>query len=166
MKIVSSRRWAAVALVAVVAADWITKFLVQNHLTLYSRRAVVEGWVWLAHNRNPGIAFSFLRDMPDALRLPLLAAAALAGVAVAGRLALRTRDGVLRAAAVLVIAGAVGNLGDRLVNGGVTDFILVRWFPFVFNLADVAITVGAVLLAARMVFSDAPDGGAPTPAES
>ena len=62
---VTRGRWLALALVAVVAADWITKFLVQNHLRLYSRRALVEGWVWLAHSRNPGIAFSFFRDMPE-----------------------------------------------------------------------------------------------------
>jgi len=159
-------RWLALALVAVVAADWITKFLVQNHLMLFSRRALVEGWVWLAHSRNPGIAFSFFRDMPEMVRLPLLVAAATAGIAVAARMALRTEDELMRLAAVLVMAGAVGNLGDRLMNGGVTDFILVRWFPFVFNVADVAITVGAVLLAARMLLADAPKGGAATPVQS
>jgi len=153
-------RGLALALVAVVAADWITKFLVQNHLRLYSRRALVEGWVWLAHSRNPGIAFSFFRDAPALVRLPLLVAAAGAGIAVAAGIALRTRDELVRLAAVLVVAGAVGNLGDRLMNGGVTDFILVRWFPFVFNVADVAITVGAVLLAVRMLFAEPPKGAA------
>ena len=159
-------RGLALALVAVVAADWITKFLVQNHLSLYSRRALVEGWVWLAHSRNPGIAFSFFRDMPELVRLPLLVAAAAAGIFVAARMAMRTQDELIRLAAVLVMAGAVGNLGDRLMNGGVTDFILIRWFPFVFNVADVAITVGAVLLAARMLLADAQQGGPATPVQS
>ena len=159
-------RGLALVLVAVVAADWITKFLVQNHLRLFSRHALVEGWVWLAHNRNPGIAFSFFRDMPELVRLPLLVAAAAAGIAVAGSMALRTKDELMRLAAVLVMAGAVGNLGDRLMNGGVTDFILIRWFPFVFNVADVAITVGAVLLAARMLLAEPPQGGAATPVQS
>ena len=159
-------RGLALVLVAVVAADWITKFLVQNHLMLFSRRALVEGWVWLLHSKNPGIAFSFFRDMPEMVRLPLLVAAAAAGIAVAARMALRTEDELMRLAAVLVMAGAVGNLGDRLMNGGVTDFILIRWFPFVFNVADVAITVGAVLLAARMLLADTPKGGAATPVQS
>ena len=165
MKMTRSRGL-ALALVAVVAADWITKFLVQNHLRLYSRRALVEGWVWLVHSRNPGIAFSFFRDAPPIVRLPLLVAAAGAGIAVAASIALRTRDELVRVAAVLVMAGAVGNLGDRLMNGGVTDFILVRWFPFVFNVADMAITVGAVLLAARMLLAEPPRGGAATPVQS
>jgi signal peptidase II len=159
-------RWLALALVAVVAADWITKFLVQNHLSLYSRTALVEGWVWLAHSRNPGIAFSFLRDVPALVRLPLLVAAAALGIAVAASMAMRTKDELMRLAAVLVMAGAVGNLGDRLMNGGVTDFILVRWFPFVFNVADVAITVGAVLLAARMLLAEPPQSGPAAPVQS
>lgn len=163
---INRSRGLAPALVAVVAADWITKFLVQNHLRLSSRHALVEGWVWLAHNRNPGIAFSFLRDVPALVRLPLLVAAAAAGIAVAAGIALRTRDELVRLAAVLVMAGAVGNLGDRLMNGGVTDFILIRWFPFVFNVADVAITVGAVLLAARMLLAEPPRGGTATPVQS
>jgi signal peptidase II len=156
-------RGLALALVAVVAADWISKFFVQNHFALYSRHAVIEGWVWLAHSKNPGIAFSFLRDLPGYVRLPLLVAAASVGIAVAGRIALRSRDAATRAAAVLVMAGAVGNLGDRLMNGWVTDFILVRWFPFIFNVADVAITAGAVLLAARLILAEPHEGG-PTPA--
>ena len=155
-------RGLALILVAVVAADWITKFLVQNHVRLYSRLVVVEGWVWLAHSPNPGIAFSFLRDMPGALRFPLLVAAAVVGIGVAARMALRTDDEGVRLAAVLVMAGAVGNLGDRVMNGWVTDFILIRWFPFVFNVADVAITAGAVLLAARLIFAAAPPAAAPT----
>lgn len=155
------RRWLAVALAAIVAADWITKFLVQNHLRLYSRHAVIDGWVWLAHARNPGIAFSFLRDLPEYIRLPLLVGAAALGIGLAGRIALRAEDAMMRVAAGLVVAGAMGNLGDRLMNGWVTDFIQIRWFPFVFNVADVAITVGAVLLAARMIVAEPPRGAAP-----
>jgi signal peptidase II len=156
-----TRRWLAVALAAIVAADWLTKFLVQNHLRLYSRHAVIDGWLWFAHARNPGIAFSFLRDMPEYLRMPLLVAAAGLGIAVALRIALRTEDALMRIAAGLVVAGALGNLGDRVMNGWVTDFIQVRWFPFVFNVADVAITLGAVLLAARMILSEPPHGSTP-----
>jgi signal peptidase II len=153
-------RWLALALAAVVAADWITKFLVQNHLRLYSRHAVIDGWLWLAHAKNPGIAFSFLREMPEVVRFPLLVAAAAAGIALASRIAWKTEDALMRLAAGLVVAGALGNLGDRVMNGVVTDFIQVRWFPFVFNVADVAITIGAVLLAARMIVAE-PHGPAP-----
>jgi signal peptidase II len=160
------RRWLALALVVVVAADWFTKFLVQNHIRLYGQRAVIDGWVWLAHAKNPGIAFSFLRNLPDSLRFPLLIVAACLGIAVAGRIALQTRDAAMRLACVLIMAGALGNLGDRVMNGSVTDFIQGRWFPFIFNVADVAITVGAVLLAARMIFAAEPGHGPAAPVQS
>jgi signal peptidase II len=79
---------------------------------------------------------------------------------------LRSRDALARVAAGLVIAGAVGNLGDRLVNGAVTDFILIRWFPFVFNVADVASTAGAILLAVRLALEESRGAAAPTAAPS
>ena len=41
-----------------------------------------------------------------------------------------------------------------MLNGFVTDFVLVRYVPFVFNLADAAITVGGVVLAARLLLMD------------
>ena len=61
----------------------------------------------------------------------------------------------------LVLGGALGNLVDRVVFGHVVDFILVHWqsswyFP-AFNLADSAITVGAILLALDMFKSKKPE---------
>ena len=60
----------------------------------------------------------------------------------------------MRIASAVVLGGALGNLGDRLLNGSVTDFILVRYFPYVFNVADAAISVGGVLLAARLLLME------------
>ncbi|HEX8695986.1 MAG TPA: signal peptidase II [Longimicrobium sp.] len=160
------RRPLAVALVAVVAADWITKFLVQNHFHIGSLHPVVDGWVWLAHRRNPCVAFSFCPPAPAGWELVVLLLASLAGIAVAGTILAKTRDAATRVAAGLVIAGAVGNLGDRLMNGAVTDFIVIRFFPYVFNVADVAITAGAILLALRMFFEEPHGGSASTPAPS
>jgi signal peptidase II len=126
----------------------------------------VDQWLWLNHRRNPGIAFSFFNDLPAGVRIPFLAGAALLGIFVAGRILLGARDASLRVAAGLVIAGALGNLGDRLWNGAVTDFIQLRYFPFIFNVADVAITVGAVVLLAKLALTQEPADGAPTPTPS
>jgi signal peptidase II len=159
-------RWIAAAIVGVVAADWTTKFLVHNHLYLGSVRPVLDGWVWLAHRNNRGVSFSALADLDTPWRTPLLAVLALLGVGVAVHILRATRDPWVRGAAALVIAGALGNLGDRLLDGGVTDFILLRWFPFVFNVADVAITFGAVLLMLRLGLAAdhaEPGPAAPTP---
>ena len=160
----SRNRWLSVGIMGVVAADWITKFWVENRLFLGSVRPVVDGWVWFAHRRNPGISFSVLADMDSVLRTPLLALAACIGVGVALQILRGTQDAWVRISAALVIAGALGNLGDRLMDGAVTDFILVRSFPFVFNVADVAITLGAVVLAARLMRDGHPADSAPTTA--
>ncbi|HEU4457003.1 MAG TPA: signal peptidase II [Longimicrobium sp.] len=157
-------RWLAVALTGVVAADWTSKFLVQNHIRLGGNHTVVDGWLWLAHRENPGMSFSWLRDAPEHVRFPLLVIAAVIGIAVAGWIVAHSRDTLTRAAAGLVIAGAVGNLGDRVMNGAVTDFIFIRFFPFVFNVADVAITAGAILLAYRLYREESRDRGGSTPA--
>ncbi len=165
MKLARNRMLALLVL-AVTLADWLTKFWVQNGLELGEVRPVVEGWITFAHRRNTGIAFSAFAGDHSLARVAILTVAAVVGIVVCLRLIRGTEDALLRLAAALVLAGAVGNLGDRLLNGGVTDFILVRYFPFVFNVADVAITIGGTLLVLRMLFApdDAQGPAEPTPA--
>jgi signal peptidase II len=162
-----SRRVLAAAILAVVAADWASKFLVQNHLDMYSTTHVLGEWLKFVFVENHGVSGGMMGDLPPLVRLPLLTVLALAGLWVCVHILRRTSDGATRLAAALVISGAVGNLGDRLLDGAVTDFIVIRWFPYIFNVADVAITAGAVLLALRMVqgadtdADPAPGGAAP-----
>ena len=147
----------AVAIVAVVLADWLTKLWIANRMALGETLSLVDGWLYFVHRKNPGVAFSMLADLPDSWRVPLLSLASLVGVVLFTRIIMTNGDPIVRGAAALVIAGAIGNLGDRVVNGHVTDFVLVRFFPFVFNLADAAITTGGILLALRLVFEEQPE---------
>jgi signal peptidase II len=147
-------RLLALTVVALVAADWLTKFWITNRMELGETIAVIPEWLYLVHRRNPGVAFSFLADLPDGWRMPLLTGLSLVGVVIFARMVLSSGDRIVRAAATVVLAWALGNLGDRLLNGFVTDFVLVRYFPFVFNVADAAISVGGVILAARLLLMD------------
>jgi signal peptidase II len=153
----------AVAVIALIAADWGSKFWIVNRMALGETLSLVDGWLYFVHRQNPGVAFSLLADLPDVWRVPLLTIASVVGVLLFGRIIISTPDAVVRAAAAIVLAGAIGNLGDRLVNGQVTDFVLVSFFPFVFNVADAAITVGGFLLAARLLFTDAALEPVPVP---
>ena len=140
-------RWMGWTVVAVVVADWVSKFLITNRLAVGGHIAVIDRWLYLVHQRNAGISFSWFGGAHGWWRTPALTAVAVVGIvalALLGRTAARrsTRIGI-----ALTLAGAIGNLGDRIVHGGVTDFLLVRYFPFVFNVADIAITAGALLLA-------------------
>jgi signal peptidase II len=110
----------------------------------------VIGPVDLELTRNPGGAFStFTRATP------VLAALAVALTIVLIRLARRATDPWTALALALVLGGAAGNLADRVfrapgfLRGHVVDFVrAVSWWP-TFNVADAAITVGAVLLFIR-----------------
>ena len=105
---------------------------------------------------NPGIAFGLLGSLPTAWRW-MAAALSVAALAVLVRVALRVlpQGGWAgRLAIGLIVGGAVGNLIDRARFGAVVDFVDVyygTWHWWAFNVADSAISVGVVLLAARLL---------------
>jgi signal peptidase II len=148
-------RLLALAVVALVAADWLSKLWIARQLALGETRSLVDGWPYFVHRQNPGVAFSLLADLPNTLRTPLLTLVSGIGVVLFGRIIRSSPDRVVKMAASVILAGAIGNLGDRLLHGHVTDFVLVSFFPFVFNVADAAITVGGFLLAARLLLYEA-----------
>jgi signal peptidase II len=132
--------------VAVVVVDQLTKRWAVDALA-DGPIVLIDGWLELDLTFNPGAAFSSLQGIG-----PLLGIAA---VAVAGWITIlirRRSTGTGEVVALaLVLGGAVGNLvdrvtrGDGLLDGAVVDFIEPSFFP-TFNVADAAITVGAVLL--------------------
>ncbi len=101
---------------------------------------------------NRAIAFSMFHDLPDRVRTPLILT--LTGAALMALLTLiwkmRNQSLSRLIPLALILAGAIGNLADRLTHGFVVDFVHVHWrdiwsFP-IFNLADSLITVGTTLL--------------------
>jgi signal peptidase II len=102
---------------------------------------------------NRGVSFGLLRADADLARWGLVALSfVISGVFVWW---LRAAEGRLTAVSLgLVVGGALGNVIDRIRFGAVADFLDFSgfWFPWVFNVADAAITVGAVLLALDMLF--------------
>ena len=99
---------------------------------------------------NKGAAFSFLSDAGGWQRwFFTVIAAAVSAVLVVWIYRLKQHEKLLAIALALVLGGAIGNLYDRVMLGHVVDFILVHYqdnyFP-AFNIADSAISVGAVLL--------------------
>jgi signal peptidase II len=138
---------AAVAAVAIVV-DQTTKWWA---LSVLADRAPIDV-VWtlrfsLVFNR--GMAFSAGTSFG-----PVIGVVALVVTGVLIRLAARTPDLVQRVAIGAIVGGAIGNVVDRLfrgegwMRGAVVDFIDFQWWP-VFNVADMAVTCGAALLAIR-----------------
>ncbi|MGA9342306.1 MAG: signal peptidase II [Rhodanobacteraceae bacterium] len=136
--------------VFVIAVDQATKAIALATLQLHVAHAVVPGFVNWTLAFNSGAAFSFLAGA-DGWQRWLFAALALAVTAVLILWLARTRRRDWRVAlpVALIIGGALGNLIDRARFGQVTDFIQVyyhQWAWPTFNIADSAISVGAVML--------------------
>jgi len=154
MKRVVANRGLALLIVTLVAADWLTKLWITNALALDETHALVDGWLYFVRRENTGIAFSMFADLPATWRVPLLSLVGFVGILLFSRIIRSTTDRSARLAGAAVIGGAIGNLGDRLLTGGVTDFLFLAFLPYVFNFADTVITLGGSVLAVRLAVLD------------
>lgn len=139
----AGRRYRLMVLIAlgVVALDQLVKVIVRANITPGDVIGVAPG-VDLVHTTNTGIAFSLFSGSTGViaiLTLVAIAVIALVLVAYAGEHPLVPIGGGL------LLGGAIGNLIDRATRGGVTDYIAIGGWP-PFNVADIGVTVGAILL--------------------
>lgn len=147
-------QWLWLALALILLDQWV-KHIVASHMFLDESIDVLPVLSWtLAHNY--GAAFSFLDSAGGWQRWLFTGIAVAACVGITVWLArLPARTDWLACALALILAGAFGNLYDRLTLGYVVDFIHVHYgdwhFP-AFNLADSCITVGAFMLGIDALF--------------
>ena len=134
---------------AIVIVDQITKWAVLGFFANRAPREEITGFFNLVLAYNKGAAFSMLADA-QGWQTPLLIAFALAAAAIVTWLILRNPGKrLLCLGLALILGGAVGNLIDRVRFGHVVDFLdfhALGWHWPAFNVADSAITVGALLL--------------------
>lgn len=139
-------------LVAVFLLDQATKAWIIGMLPVHGGFPVIDGFFNIVHVRNPGAAFGFLAGAPPQVRYVFFLAVSAAAIILILQYVRSLRpgqEGVLLSLA-LILAGAVGNLVDRLRFGEVVDFLDFYVGPYhwpAFNVADSAITTGAVFLA-------------------
>ena len=138
----------------VLVVDQATKYYFEHRLELYEQIVIIPDYFSWMLAYNTGAAFSFLADSSGWQRwLFALIAIVVSVVLVVWLKRLGRDDTWLAIALALILGGALGNLYDRVAIGHVIDFIFVHWkehgFP-AFNIADSAITVGAIMLALDM----------------
>ncbi|MGB2589495.1 MAG: signal peptidase II [Candidatus Acidiferrum sp.] len=155
MKIPARLRWLWLAL-AVVLLDRATKAWFETQTSEGWHHEVVRHFIYLVHSRNPGIAFSMFADSQSPWLRALLIGGSLAVICALAWLLVAGQGGAITCAGLaLLLGGATGNVTDRLIHGAVTDFFEVwlgayRWPAF--NVADSAITIGAILLIFDLLF--------------
>ena len=132
----------------VIVLDQLSKWVVLNTLSLGDTRYVAPFWNWVL-TFNPGAAFSFLADQPGWQRWFFTVLAIVVSAWLALEIRRNASQRLLSLSMALIMGGALGNVVDRVRFGAVVDFI--QWhvaghYRPALNVADSAITVGAVLL--------------------
>jgi signal peptidase II len=140
----------------VVLLDRATKAWFESQTTEGWRHEVIHHFIYLVRASNPGIAFSFFADSTSPWTRVILITGSLIVIAVLAWLLVASHSGGrFTAGLALLLGGATGNVTDRILHGAVTDFFEV-WFGSyhypAFNVADSAITIGAILILLDVLF--------------
>jgi len=147
---VRDRAWVLSIALTVLVIDQITKLMVIGSIPEYHSIPVIDGFLSLTHVRNTGAAFGLFANAPAGpVRAGLVLVSVLAVVLIWAYAREGWHDRSVVAAFGLILGGALGNLLDRLRLHEVVDFVDVYWGQYhwpSFNVADTAITLGAVTL--------------------
>ncbi len=143
----ATAKWLGLAALLVVL-DQLTKYTAVKTIDPQGAVSLLP-FLSLVLTYNTGAAFSFLAGAGGWQRWFFVLVAIGASVLISWMLHRHQRDTFLCLGLTLILAGAIGNLIDRLTIGAVVDFILLYWRQYqwpAFNLADSCITVGAAML--------------------
>lgn len=155
-------RWLWLTL-GVVFLDRASKAWIESRPEEYFPHVVITNFIEIIRSHNPGIAFSFLADASSTTVRYLLIFGSVVIIGIIAWLLVGSRQLSAPGAAglALLLAGATGNVTDRIIHGAVTDFLQVwlRFLPWhifnpwpTFNVADSAVTVGAILIVFDVLF--------------
>jgi len=138
-------------ILVLMAVDQATKYVISRTVDLFESRAVIPGFFNITRIHNKGAIFGAFNQSNDrAVFIALTAASLMAfGLVVFYFFKTPAPDRLMKISLSLIMAGALGNLADRLLRGYVIDFLDLyigksHW-PF-FNVADSCISIGAVLM--------------------
>lgn len=132
-----------------VFADQFSKWIAVRALDFGERVAIIPGFFDFTLVYNRGAAFSFLASAGGWQRWFFTGIGLVAAAFIIWMLARHGSQRLFAFALTLILGGAIGNVIDRVLHGQVTDFVLLYWRAWhwpAFNVADMAITFGAVLL--------------------
>lgn len=139
----------------VIILDQLTKQWITRTMEIGDSNPLINNFLYITYHRNSGAAFGILQG--QMIFFYIVTAIAVIGVGIWLRKLNMKREKVLTVALALILGGTLGNFIDRVIYQAVIDFIHTIWwgwqFP-IFNVADMALTVGTVLLAFDMFILD------------
>ena len=141
--------------VLIIAVDQLSKYWVVNNIGLTDSLTVIPNVIDFVYVKNTGAAFSFLSDKTYGIILLSVISVLFCIGVIFFLIKCKPQNRLLTISLGLMISGAIGNLIDRILRGYVVDFIETTFIKFpVFNVADIAITIGAVLIIIYILFFD------------
>jgi signal peptidase II len=150
--------WFVLGAVVVIVLDQITKNAILSRFALHETYEVISGFFNLVYVMNPGAAFGFLSGASETFRYIFFIGVTVTAVFLIVYYLLKSKPGSIVSviALTMIFAGAVGNLIDRIRFGAVVDFLdvyLGTWHWPAFNVADSAISIGAILMIWEMIIN-------------
>ena len=134
--------------VAVICVDQLSKLLVYGT----AARSIIGNVLWFESTLNTGVAFSMFSGNSIVFFIIACVASVLLTLLICSNKIIKSKAQKISLA--LILGGTISNAIDRIVFGGVRDFIYLKFMNFaIFNVADMSITVGAMLLCVFIVFS-------------
>jgi signal peptidase II len=147
------QRWAfpIAVVVVVIILDQLTKAWILRTLGPIpgTSRPLLGSWLSFTYVQNTGVAFGLFQNIPGFFTITSIIISV--GALLFYRFQLPNSQPWIQASIGLIVGGAIGNIIDRVRYRYVVDFVHVRWFPGIFNLADSAITIGVIMLAGYLL---------------
>ena len=133
-------------IVAIVALDQWSKWMIKTSYNLYQSEPIIEGFFYFTYVTNDGMAFGL--SFPGGKTILLIVTLILTGVIMWMLWKEKNSHNLIRYGLTLILAGAIGNMIDRILFGKVVDFLDImignfNWY--IFNVADSAVTSGMIL---------------------
>lgn len=133
--------------ILVLLLDQISKKLVTNSFQIGESKVILEGFLALTYIHNAGAAFGILQGK----FWFFLITASVVIIALVFYNLKYSPIPIVQYASALIAGGSLGNLIDRILYGSVIDFFSIGWWP-IFNIADMAIVLGGILMAIYILF--------------
>ncbi len=149
---------------SIILLDQITKYYIDSYMSVGDSFPVIQGLFNITYVRNPGAAFGIFAGSPAVFRTVFLIAVTSAAMVLILYYVWmnRERGPLMNLALSLIFGGAVGNLIDRIRFGEVIDFLDFYIGPHhwpAYNVADAAISTGAVFLLITLIWKKGDKGG-------